>query len=154
MREDLFFRLNVIPIHIPPLRERKEDIPSLAEHFRQRYAIENGRPMEPLSPSVLAALGEYAWPGNVRELQNAIERAVVLAPGNKLEVDEFSFPGIVRKRDGGNSDGLHAGMTVAQMEKELVLKTLEHCGDNRTRAAEMLGISVRTMRNKLKEYGQ
>jgi DNA-binding NtrC family response regulator len=154
MREDLFFRLNVIPIQIPPLRERKEDIPAMAELFRQRYATENGRPMKPLSSSVLAALAEYDWPGNVRELQNAIERAVVLASSSILSIDDFSFPGIGKRQNEENSNGLQAGKTVAQMEKELVLKTLEHCGDNRTRASEMLGISVRTMRNKLKEYGQ
>jgi DNA-binding NtrC family response regulator len=152
--QDLFFRLNVIPIQIPPLRERKEDIPAMAELFRQRYATENGRPMKPLSSSVLAALAEYDWPGNVRELQNAIERAVVLASSSILSIDDFSFPGIGKRQNEENSNGLQAGKTVAQMEKELVLKTLEHCGDNRTRASEMLGISVRTMRNKLKEYGQ
>ena len=82
------------------------------------------------------------------------ELAIVLAPKDELITDDFSFPGLVKKHDGGESGGLEVGKTVSQMERELVLKTLEHCGDNRTRVAEMLGISVRTMHNKLNEYGQ
>ena len=152
-REDLFFRLNVIPIQLPPLRERREDISGLVEHFLQRYTKENARLALKLNDSARQALVDYDWPGNVRELQNAIERAVVLSTGPELTPADFNLRETVR-RNTSNGDGLHlpAGATVAQMEKALIFRTLEHCGDNRTRAAEILGISVRTLRNKLKEY--
>ncbi len=150
-REDLFFRLNVIPIQLPPLRERKEDIPALMDHFLEHFAGENGRQGLQFGEGVHKALQAYDWPGNVRELQNAIERAVVLAESTRITVSDFAFVTAARvPRHGGGR--LRAGMTVAQMEKELIFKTLEGCNDNRTRAAGLLGISVRTLRNKLKEY--
>ncbi|MEX2016362.1 MAG: sigma-54 dependent transcriptional regulator [Candidatus Hydrogenedentales bacterium] len=148
-REDLYFRLNVIPLHLPPLRERPEDIPMLIEHFVSRFARENGRTIKGLTAAARERLLRYTWPGNVRELQNCIERAVVLADGPQLDVHDLSLP----DRPIGNGNGaLQAGTTVAEMEKELIFKTLEHCDDNRTKAADLLGISVRTLRNKLKEY--
>jgi DNA-binding NtrC family response regulator len=150
-REDLFFRLNVIPIQLPPLRERREDIPILTEHFVAYFCQENGRPDMKVDKTMLKAMKEYDWPGNVRELQNSIERAVVLTNGEVLGADDFVLAGPANQSS-GNNDGLTAGMSIAQMEKELILKTLEKCGQNRTRAAEMLDISVRTLRNKLKEY--
>ena len=152
-REDLFFRLNVVPIELPPLRQRKEDIPQLMDHFLEHFARENGRQGLAFDADVRKRLQAYDWPGNVRELQNAIERAVVLAAGPRIRASDFSFvtasPRSLRR--GGNAKS-RAGMTVAQMEKELILQTLESCGDNRTRAAQTLDISVRTLRNKLKEY--
>ncbi len=151
-REDLFFRLNVIPIRMPPLRERREDIRALLEHFVKKFAAENGRRIDGIAPDAAKALLEYDWPGNVRELQNAIERAVVLSAGPMLEVDDFSLPGARVRRNGNGGVEVQPGMSVAQVEKDLILKTLEHCDDNRTRAAELLGISVRTLRNKLNEY--
>lgn len=153
-REDLFFRLNVIPIQIPPLRERAEDIRALIDYFLARFNSENGLRVRGVSDSALEALIAYRWPGNVRELQNAMERAVVLADSDVLEPAHFHFlPGGLGPRD---EDPLAVtvpvGATVSAMEHELIMKTLAYCGDNRTRAADLLGISVRTLRNKLKEY--
>jgi len=150
LREDLFFRLNVIQIRLPSLRERKDDIPAFMDHFLKRYAQENGRDIRGFSEAAREAFLAYDWPGNVRELQNAIERAVVLSTDPILEPAHFMLGGARLARDDGNA--LHAGMTVAEAEKQLILTTLEHCGDNRTQAAKLLGISVRTLRNKLKEY--
>ncbi|MCH7909466.1 MAG: sigma-54-dependent Fis family transcriptional regulator [Candidatus Hydrogenedentes bacterium] len=152
-REDLFFRLNVVPIELPPLRQRKEDIPQLMDHFLEHFARENGRQGLKFDAGVRKQLQVYDWPGNVRELQNAIERAVVLSGSPRITASDFSFLSASQRspRNGGKAKA-RAGMTVAQMEKELILRTLESCGDNRTRAAEVLDISVRTLRNKLKEY--
>ncbi len=149
LREDLFFRLNVIQVVLPPLRERREDIPDLMDHFLRHYAQENGRSVTGFDPQTRKLFTEYDWPGNVRELQNAIERAVVLSTESVLEPHHFLLEGARTKREGG---GLVPGMTVADAERELILKTLEHCKQNRTQAAKMLGISVRTLRNKLNEY--
>ena len=151
-REDLFFRLNVIPIHLPPLRERREDIPALMDHFLNRYADENGRKVTGFGPKARKLFLEYDWPGNVRELQNAIERAVVLSQEPVLGPEHFFLGGIRSKQAQTDTPVFPKGMTVARMEKELILQTLEHCDQNRTRAAGMLGISVRTLRNKLNEY--
>ncbi|MCH7960291.1 MAG: sigma-54-dependent Fis family transcriptional regulator [Candidatus Hydrogenedentes bacterium] len=152
-REDLFFRLNVVPIQLPPLRERRKDILALAEHFLERSATENGRTRLQLHPEVGPLLLRHAWPGNVRELQNTIERAVVFAEGDTLTPDDFAFiPSAVSLGASDGASSVAAGLTIAQMERELILKSLERCNDNRTRAAEMLDISVRTLRNKLKEY--
>ena len=150
-REDLFFRLNVIPIRLPPLRERKEDIPALMEHFLERFALENGRNGLTFAKGLAKHFQAYDWPGNIRELQNAIERAVVLGDST-LDIEDFPFAGNRLRAGGSQGGGIRAGASVAAMEKELILKTLDHCGGNRTRAAEMLDISVRTLRNKLKEY--
>jgi len=151
-RHDLFFRLNVISISLPPLRERREDIPVLMDHFLGRFAKENGRRIKGFSDKARKLLIEYDWPGNVRELQNAIERAVVLSNDPILEPPLFQLSHGLAMATGGTPQ-FKAGMTVADMEKELILQTLAHCGQNRTRAAELLGISIRTLRNKLKEYG-
>ena len=151
-REDLFFRLNVIPIFLPPLRDRREDIPALMEHFLQRFVRENGRRIEGFSPEARECFLKYDWPGNVRELQNTIERAVVLSTDRVLDVGHFSFGDAPARRVDGNMVAVPLGTTVEQMERALVLRTLEHCGQNRTKSAELLGISVRTLRNKLKEY--
>lgn len=150
MREDLFFRLNVIQMQLPPLRERKEDIPALMDHFLGRFAQENGRHIQGFSAEARTLFLDYAWPGNVRELQNAIERAVVLSVEPVLEPHHFQLQGAQQKQAQG---ALTPGTTVAEMEKQLILTTLEHCSQNRTHAAKLLGISVRTLRNKLNEYG-
>jgi len=151
-REDLFFRLNVIAIQLPPLRDRMEDIPALLEHFLQRSNRENGRSVKGFTREGRDFLLAYDWPGNVRELQNAVERAVVLSSEDYLTPQSFQLAGKDLPRS-GPSAGLEAGMTVAEAEQQLIFTTLSHCADNRTKAAEMLGISVRTLRNKLKEYG-
>ena len=150
-REDLFFRLNVITIQLPPLRDRRDDIPRLAEHFFNVFNRENGRNLSGISLAAREALVAYSWPGNVRELQNAIERAVVLASGNELTPEDFQF-NTANLLKSETPQGLTAGTTVSDMECQLIFATLEHCNQNRTRASELLGISVRTLRNKLKEY--
>ncbi len=154
-REDLFFRLNVVPIHLPSLRERREDIPALMEFFLNRFARENARPVRGFAPEATQLFMEYDWPGNVRELQNAIERAVVLSTEAVLGSEHFALgAGVPRQASSGNTVSVPIGTTVGEMEKILILRTLEQSAQNRTRAAEVLGISVRTLRNKLKEYGQ
>ncbi len=150
-REDLFFRLNVITIQLPPLRDRRDDIPHLADHFFNVFNRENGRNLQGISDTAREALVAYSWPGNVRELQNAIERAVVLAGGSELTPEDFQFNTAALLKPEA-PQGLAAGTTVSEMERELIFTTLEHCSQNRTRASELLGISVRTLRNKLKEY--
>lgn len=153
-REDLFFRLNVIPIQLPPLRARKADLSALIDHFVDRFCAENGRKLDGLEPEAREILERYDWPGNVRELQNTIERAVVLAEGNTLGEDDFALGNGVRRNmdDDPSRVSIPVGTTVAEMERALIMKSLTHCNDNRTRAADILGISVRTLRNKLKEY--
>jgi two-component system response regulator AtoC len=152
IREDLFFRLNVIPITLPPLRDRREDIPALMDYFLERFVRENGRTISGFSTATRKLFADYPWPGNVRELQNAIERAVVLSSDRTLEPKHFNLQQTIGLKSSGNGTGLRPGATVAEMERELILQTLEHCNQNRTHAADLLGISVRTLRNKLKEY--
>jgi DNA-binding NtrC family response regulator len=152
-REDLFFRLNVITILLPPLRQRREDIPLLLDHFLKRVNQENGRRVKGFSEAAHRLLVNYDWPGNVRELQNAVERAVILTSSEQLEARDFPLSPALAASASSAASSFRAGMTVAEMEKQLIFQTLEHCGQNRTRAAEVLDISVRTLRNKLKEYG-
>ena len=152
LREDLFFRLNVIPIVLPALRERKEDIPALMDYFLKRFVQENNRAITGFAPETIELFMEYEWPGNVRELQNTVERAVVLSSARVLGPEHFSFGPTRNARANGNSVSVRIGTTVGEMEKELILRTLDKHNQNRTHAAEVLGISVRTLRNKLKEY--
>ena len=152
-REDLFWRLNVISVHLPPLRERKSDIPLLAKHFMEKYNRENGKAITGLADDVLDRFNRYSWPGNVRELENTVERAVVMCKGKTLTLEDVGMPDTdapVR----GEGSGLVTGVTIADMERELILKTLESQGGNRTTTAEILDISVRTLRNKLAQYGK
>ncbi len=151
-REDLYYRINVVTIDLPHLRDRVHDIPSLVEHFIRRYNAENGRSVKRVSDSVLKLFEQYRWPGNVRELENFIERAIVTASGDTLTPDDFPrelVTGGPRKQ----SAGLEAGMSIYEMEKQLILATLEAEGGNQTKAADKLGVSSRTLRNKLYEYG-
>jgi len=151
-RKDLFYRLNVVPIHIPPLREKKEDIPALAQHFLKKYNLENNRQIEGISQKVYEMFMEYFWPGNVRELENFIERAVVTAKGKILNPRDFPREltfGKIRPP----TDEIRVGSTIYEAERKLILKTLKVQGGNRTKAAEILGVSTRTLRNKLQEYG-
>lgn len=155
-REDLFFRLNVIRIHLPPLRERKEDIEEFANHFIEKYASINDIPVKPLSDDALHKLMTYTWPGNVRELENVMHRATLLALGDSISDADILLDHAPNTGDtplpNANTDLV--GKTVATVEKELILSTLDHCLGNRTHAANILGISIRTLRNKLKEYQQ
>ena len=151
-RKDLFYRLNVVPIHIPPLREKKEDIPALAQHFLKKYNLENNRQIEGISQKVYEMFMEYFWPGNVRELENFIERAVVTAKGKILTPHDFPKE-LAFGRIKMPSDEIEVGSTIYEAERKLILKTLKTQGGNRTKAAEILGVSTRTLRNKLHEYG-
>jgi DNA-binding NtrC family response regulator len=150
-REDLYYRLNVFHIEVPPLRSRKDDIASLVEYFIRKFNNENGFSVEGISDEGLKKLFSYDWPGNIRELENTIERAVVLARNGPLTPAVLECRGGMKPETGGEA-ALRAGMTINAMEKELILKTLGACGNNRTKAAQMLDISIRTLRNKLNEY--
>lgn len=180
-REDLYFRLNVINLELPSLRERTEDIPLLARTFVQKYSEANGVPARPLSEAALAKMQAYYWPGNVRELENTMHRAVLLARGDVIDADAVLLSGqkeaalqvaagntvasvpsqpqaplmpppvAVKPAVAGNN---LVGRTVENVERELILDTLDHCLGNRTQAANILGISIRTLRNKLKAYSE
>jgi transcriptional regulator with PAS, ATPase and Fis domain len=150
-REDLFYRLNIIPIHLPPLCEHREDIPLLVEHFIQKYNAENGKGVKGVNHQALRLLVKYNWPGNVRELENMVERAVVITRSDMLTDSDFPVElavGEIATVDGG----LRVPMKLEEGNRYLILKTLEKFGGNKTRAAEALGISARTIRNKLAEY--
>ena len=151
-REDLYYRLNVVAVTLPPLRRRRGDIPALAEHFIRKYGDAYGKSIKGLTPGTLNALLAHDWPGNVRELENAMERAVVLCKGTELTADDL--PSTLRgprpaSRDPG---GLIPGASLQEIEREAILRTLELHGGSTTRAAEMLGISVRKIQYRLKEY--
>ena len=151
-REDLYYRINVVPIHLPPLRDRKEDIPLLVDHFGREVTGRLGMPPKRFSPGALEALTSRSWKGNVRELKNVIERAVVLARPSVLEAgDLFLGQGPEEMPDKADSPAVPV-RGLRAMEKEAILETLKQTGGNRTRTARILGISVRTLRNKLKEY--
>ncbi|HXP76768.1 MAG TPA: sigma-54 dependent transcriptional regulator [Stellaceae bacterium] len=158
-REDLFFRLNVVHLQVPPLRERPKDIELLAEYFIKKYAEANGLPFRPLIPDVREKLIHHAWRGNVRELENTMHRAVLLARGPSIGPESVMLSNLtVGDGDAGNAAlasklGL-VGRTVADVERDLILETLNHCLGNRTHAANVLGISIRTLRNKLQQYRQ
>jgi DNA-binding NtrC family response regulator len=156
-REDLYYRLNVIEIHIPPLRERPGDIPLLAHHFLRKYADANGKDLKGISDEVLALLLSHSWPGNVRELENAIERAVVLSDGPTLAPAHFptlrKAVGDEATRPAGAALGVRIpGSTLADLEREAILRTLEAVGGSTSKAAAILDISARKIQYKLKEY--
>jgi two-component system NtrC family response regulator/two-component system response regulator HydG len=158
-REDLFYRLNVIEVHIPPLRERAGDIPLLAQHFLEKFATANGKEIEGLSDEVLALLLKHSWPGNVRELENALERAVVLASDSVLTPAHFptlrSAAGEPARPAAAASGLLRIpGSTLAELEREAILRTLEAVGGSTSRAASILDISARKIQYKIKEYQQ
>jgi DNA-binding NtrC family response regulator len=148
-REDLFYRLNVVNIETPPLRERRSDIPAIAKFFLDRYARDNEKLVEGMSPQALELLVSYDWPGNVRELENAIERAVVLASGPVLDVRQL--PPNVRPVSVTGAPPI-PGATMAELERYAILETLKAAGGSTSKAAEMLGISTRTIQYRLHEY--
>jgi DNA-binding NtrC family response regulator len=161
-RSDLYYRLNVVPVTIPPLRERREDIAELARHFLEKHAEKSGRRLPVLSPELVERLEAHAWPGNVRELENFVRRALALATGPRLSpelAEDWEADAMMpetKAMAAGASDGLSSGtsgISLREMERQLLEQTLESTDGNRTRAAEILGISIRTMRNKIKEYG-
>ena len=149
-REDLFFRINVIPIKIPPLRERREDIAVLANHFLKKYGSENGKRGMTISDKAISILMGLDWKGNVRELENTIHRTVLLSEGNVVSPDHLVLGENEEVKSGGIPMGV--GLSMREMERKLIFATLDQMNDNRTHAAEMLGISIRTLRNKLREY--
>ncbi|HRL24076.1 MAG TPA: sigma-54 dependent transcriptional regulator [Brevundimonas diminuta] len=175
-REDLLYRLNVVNLRLPSLRERPGDIAVLADHFVKKYAAANGVPPRAIGSEAKRALVAHRWPGNVRELENAMHRAVLLAAGAEIDVDAIRLPDgrpLLGGGEGASTPAASAydagvagqaaqvadavtrsfvGQTVAEMEKTLILDTLSHCLGNRTHAATILGISIRTLRNKLNEY--
>ena len=178
MREDLFYRLNVVNIEVPALRNRPQDIEFLAEHFTAKYADANGVPALPLSDAARQKLRNHPWRGNVRELENTMHRAVLLATGEEISADMIVLTFDAKHGQGakfgagpagaeggtgtnGTADadrqpaagqsGL-VGRTVSEVERDLIIETLHHCLGNRTHAANILGISIRTLRNKLKQY--
>ncbi|WP_186418118.1 sigma-54 dependent transcriptional regulator [Bosea sp. CS1GBMeth4] len=164
-REDLFYRLNVVHLRLPALRERPGDILALADHFARKYAELNGLPLRPIAPEARKLLLANAWRGNVRELENTVHRAVLLAQGVEIGTEAMLTPegetlGPASGRDVAARAAQTAeavtrglvGRTVADVERDLILDTLDHCLGNRTHAAKILGISIRTLRNKLSEY--
>jgi len=164
-REDLLFRLNVVNLKIPPLRERPADVLELADYFIKKYAAANGVPARPLSPEARRTLTLNYWPGNVRELENTMHRSVLMASGVEIGPEAILTPDGVRLDQQKSAPAVaHAafaaeqvsrglvGRTVAEVERDLILETLKHCLGNRTHAANVLGISIRTLRNKLNEY--
>jgi DNA-binding NtrC family response regulator len=151
-REDLFYRLNVINITLPPLKERASDIPALAMHFLRRYSEENAKQTDHFSDAALARLVGYAWPGNVRELENVVERAVVLADGESIEPTHLP-PEVVPASE-SRAAPLIPGSSMADIERYAILTTLEAQGGSTSRAADVLGISVRKIQYKLQEYGK
>ena len=189
-RQDLYYRLSVVTVEIPPLRERRDDIPLLVERFRDVFAKEHGKPVTGVTPAALSALVAYDWPGNVRELKNVLESAILFAPGGRIDVErpagggarpherargglrphEAPLGGMARRPGGGDagrprgppaaataaeepvSVATLVGKTMAEIEREAILTALQVSGGNRRRAAEALGIGLRTLQRKLKEY--
>jgi DNA-binding NtrC family response regulator len=161
-RADLFYRLNVVPFTIPPLRERRGDVRALIEHFLRKYRREGGAAEPQFSPELMARLEAHDWPGNVRELENAVRRAIALYPGGMVGAEFFAFAaprstGESRPEEGIDRQielsGAASAGSLREMERQLLIATLEAQGGNRTRAARALGICPRTMRNKIREYG-
>ncbi|MEZ5846703.1 MAG: sigma-54 dependent transcriptional regulator [Geminicoccaceae bacterium] len=155
-REDLLYRLNVLNIHLPPLRERPRDVAALAAHFAKKHAATNGLPPRDLSAAALQRLAGHGWKGNVRELENCIHRAVLLATGDEIGVDAIILGAGPDNAQAArrSTDRALVGRTVADVERDLILETLDHTMGNRTHAATILGISIRTLRNKLRQYNE
>ncbi len=151
-REDLFYRLNVIPFHVPPLRDRKEDIPLLADHFLREFTRAYGRKAKELTPEAYGVLQDYHWPGNVRELRNMIERIVILNP--QVRVDARHIPLVRRAPAGGSMDRFGSLQEVREAaEREYILKKLEETSGNITRTAELLGLERSNLYRKMKTLG-
>lgn len=164
-RQDLYFRLNVVNIDLPSLRDRGDDIPKLAQFFNEKYSEQNKIDVKPISDAAIDVLMQHEWPGNVRELENTMHRAVLMSRGDAIEPDAVMLSGkanvaakastaTVRDEPEPLPGSANIGKTVAQVEKDLIISTLDHCLGNRTHAANILGISIRTLRNKLKQYNE
>jgi len=157
LRNDLYYRLNVFNIHLPPLREHKEDIPQLVDALLADMSAKHSREVGGVHESVVQMFSNYSWPGNVRELRNTLERAVIVCEGSLIESrhlpPNFGTAGLRLASSDADGVRLEVGTTVGEAEKMLILKTLAATNNNKTRAAEILGISLKTLHNKLKEYG-
>jgi DNA-binding NtrC family response regulator len=157
LRSDLYYRLNVFNIHMPPLREHKEDVPDLVQLLVNEMSNKHGRKVTAVSEAVLNLFNNYSWPGNIRELRNTIERAIIVCDGGMIETKHLppGFGQAPLRAAASDPDAVRLGVgtTVEEAEKMLILKTLEATSNNKTRAAEILGISLKTLHNKLKEYG-
>ena len=153
-REDLFYRLNVIPVQVPPLRDRREDVPLLTQHFMQLYAEKNGKPISGCTAAAMARLADYPWPGNVRELENAIERAVVLARANVL--DEDALPREIRDAASAGAPAMTfaIGTPLADIEMRVIRETLRHTRGDKRLTAKLLGIATRTIYRRLEAVGE
>lgn len=154
-REDLLYRLKVISLHLPPLRERKDDLPLLAQHLVNQLATKHQRPARFLSPAALAVLHTHDWPGNVRELRNAIERAVVICAGEEIQRSHLAPDNLDQRaptRLDGETVAFSVGTALDDVERVLIFRTLQKTGNNKTRAAELLGLSLKTLHNKLNTY--
>jgi DNA-binding NtrC family response regulator len=154
LRDDLLYRLNVFGIHLPSLRERKEDLPVLAQHLVTQLAERHGRPARFMSSAALEALQFHSWPGNVRELRNVIERAVIICSGPQIERHHFAPYPIEQRERLRNEDtlSLPVGTPLEEVERQMIMRTLQKTKNNKTRAAELLGISLKTLHNKLNLY--
>ncbi|MDD5811269.1 MAG: sigma-54 dependent transcriptional regulator [Treponema sp.] len=150
-REDLYYRLNVIHIHVPPLRERKDDIPLLVASFLEEFAVENGKNIKGIDSQAKSAIYNYNWPGNIRELRNCIESAVVMCSGEEIKLEDL--PPTVSKSAGDQSINIPANATLNEAEKIIILQTLAANKNNKSKTADLLGIGRKTLHRKLEEYG-
>jgi transcriptional regulator with PAS, ATPase and Fis domain len=153
LREDLFYRLNVFAVALPPLRERKGDVALLTQHFIREFNAKHGTRIDGIREEAADLLKAYSWPGNVRELRNVVERAVILAKGDWIERSHLPAYVINPRESAAGRIVLPVGVTFADAEKELILRTLRSVGNNKAEAARQLGLDVKTIRNKLKSYG-
>jgi transcriptional regulator with PAS, ATPase and Fis domain len=154
LREDLYYRLNVFAIELPPLRDRKEDIPLLAQHFLTEFNERNNKSVRAVDQEAVYLLEQYPWPGNIRELRNVMERATILAEGDFIEPRHLPPTLVARGEEAIPTLTIAPGTTVDEAERRLILLTLEHTRNNKTRAAEILGISLKTLHNKLNRMKQ
>ena len=152
-REDLYYRLNVVPMEIPPLRERKEDIPYLANHFVERLSPENGGTVTGITDAAIETLMQYSWPGNVRELENVIERSIVMAVGTKLDSGDIRLDMNLRARQHTGEAGLPDGMSLDAYEQELIRNALKQANNNKSQAARILGLTRNALRYRLTQMG-
>jgi two-component system response regulator HydG len=150
-RDDLYYRLNVFPLVLPPLRERLEDLPVLADFFLKKYGEKNRRGVIPLAPEALRAFRRYSWPGNIRELENVIERGVIVCQGNVLTLE--NLPAALQQRDGWPVAGGEGEPGLPELEQQLIIRTLERVAGQRRQAAEILGISLDELNLKIRSYG-
>jgi two-component system response regulator AtoC len=152
-REDLYYRLNVVPIDIPPLRDHKEDIPDLVNLFLARFSKDSGREMAALSPAAMRVLLDHHWPGNVRELQNVVERACALADGNRIDSADIHLDRPRARPNEAPERVLPEGMTLDQWEDEMIREALKRAGGNKSQAARLLGLSRNALRYRLSKIG-